>query len=118
MKNKKKGFTLVELLVVIAILAILVTVSIIGYSAFVKNATKAKAEAELNQIITYVNAEFADDGKWGNLKRENLTRADLEKAINDCKDFDGLQDVIVDDTNGEFTISYTIDRVTVTGTIK
>ena len=118
MKNNKKGFTLVELLVVITIITILATVAVIGYGVFTKNATKAKAEAELNQIITYVNAEFADDGKWGELEREGLERAALNNAINSCKDFDGLQDVIVDDTDGKFTVSYTIDGITVTGTIK
>lgn len=64
MKNNKKGFTLVELLVVIAILAILSSVAVVGYTAFVKKAEKSNAETELYQIVTYVNNELADDGKW------------------------------------------------------
>jgi prepilin-type N-terminal cleavage/methylation domain-containing protein len=34
-QRRQKGFTLVELLVVIAIIAILATVSIIGYTQFI-----------------------------------------------------------------------------------
>ena len=64
MKNTKKGFTLVELLVVIAILAILASVAVVGYSSFLKKADESNAKTELNQIVTYVNAELMDDGKW------------------------------------------------------
>lgn len=46
----KKAFTLVELVVVIAIIAILTTVSIVGYNTFVKDANKSKAEQELSQL--------------------------------------------------------------------
>lgn len=64
MKNTKKGFTLVELLVVIAILAILASVAVVGYTAFLTKANDSKAESELHQIVTYVDAELMDDGKW------------------------------------------------------
>lgn len=64
MKNTKKGFTLVELLVVIAILAILASVAVVGYTAFLDKAKDSKAETELHQIVTYINAELMDDGKW------------------------------------------------------
>ena len=48
MKNaKKKGFTLVELLVVIAILAILASVSVVGYTAFIDKANESNARTEL-----------------------------------------------------------------------
>ena len=64
MKNTKKGFTLVELLVVIAILAILASVAVVGYTAFINNAKDSKAKSELHQIVTYIDAELMDDGKW------------------------------------------------------
>ena len=118
MKNRKKGFTLVELLVVIAILAILATVTIVGYSAFVNKANESKANSELNQIVSYVNAEFADDGKWNELDKSTMTAANLESAINGCDDFDGLSNVTVTESGGTFTISYTVGNTTVTGTIK
>lgn len=49
-KALKKGFTLVELIVVIAIVAILSTVSIVGYNVFVDNANRSKAEQEIAQV--------------------------------------------------------------------
>ena len=64
MKRTKKGFTLVELLVVIAILAILASVSVVGYTAFIEKADKSVAEQELHQVVTYINAELIDDGEW------------------------------------------------------
>lgn len=121
MKKNKKGFTLVELLVVIAILAILSAITIIGYSAFVKNANEAKAEAELDQIIAYINAEFADDGKWDELDKETMTPDELQSKIINCEDFkglSGLNNIKVTKSEGVFTISYTINGITVTDTIK
>ena len=57
-KNTKKGFTLVELLVVIAILAILASVAVVGYTAFINKAEKSKAETELAQLESAVNANL------------------------------------------------------------
>ena len=118
MKNRKKGFTLVELLVVIAIVAILATVTIVGYSAFVNKANESKAKSELNQIVSYVNAEFADDGKWGELDKSTMEANDLQSKINGCDDFSGLSKVTVTEANGVFTISYTVGNITVTDTLK
>ena len=64
MKRTKKGFTLVELLVVIAILAILASVSVVGYTAFIAKADQSVADQELHQIATLINAELIDDGAW------------------------------------------------------
>ncbi|MBQ3066901.1 MAG: leucine-rich repeat protein [Clostridia bacterium] len=54
MKNTKikikQGFTLTELLVVIAILAILATVSIVGYNVFIDQAHQSIALQEMTQI--------------------------------------------------------------------
>lgn len=57
MKRTKKGFTLVELLVVIAILAILASVSVVGYTAFISKANNSVALQELTQIRNAVIAE-------------------------------------------------------------
>ena len=111
MKKTNKGFTLVELLVVIAIIAILTTVSVVGYTAFVTKANKAKAQAELHQIVEYVNSEFIDDGKWGNLDKSTMTAADLEAAIKNCEDLG--QTVTVSISGNTITISYTVNDVTV-----
>ena len=117
MKNTKKGFTLVELLVVIAILAILASVAVVGYTSFIKKANDSKAETELHQIVTTLNAEFMDDGKWGDFVRDELDADDadaLETAINEYEDFDGLAEVTVTITaEGKVTLSYTVDDATV-----
>ena len=101
-KNTKKGFTLVELLVVIAILAILASVAVVGYTAFVNKAEKSKDETELHQIVEYINAEFMDDGKWGDLVKTTMTADALEAAIAGCADL------------GNPTVDVTIDGTTVT----
>ena len=63
--NKSKGFTLVELIVVIAIVAILASVSIAGYSVFIKNARNSNAGNELNQVyrVIYTDASKSDELK-------------------------------------------------------
>ena len=56
MKQTKKGFTLVELLVVIAILAILATVSVVGYTAFITRANLSNDQAFIAQANTTLQA--------------------------------------------------------------
>jgi len=50
MRKRKRCFTLVELLVVIAILAVLATVSILGYAAFTKKANISNDQAVVSQM--------------------------------------------------------------------
>ncbi len=62
MFNKsKKGFTLVELLVVIAILAILTTVSIVGYTTFIAKANLSNDQATISMINRNLQAEWLTD---------------------------------------------------------
>jgi len=56
--KSKHAFTLVELLVVIAILAILGTVSIIGYTSFTKKAIESNFKTEFYQFQRYFMAEL------------------------------------------------------------
>lgn len=51
-QRRRKGFTLVELLVVIAIIAILATVSIIGYTQFIKRANMSADQQAVTQMNT------------------------------------------------------------------
>ena len=111
MKKTKKGFTLVELLVVIAILAILSTIAVVGYTAFVDKANETKAKAELHQIVEYLDSEFIDDGKWGDLDKNTMTADELESAISNCEDLG--QTVTVSIFGDTITISYTTNGVTV-----
>ena len=60
-KNTKKGFTLVELLVVIAILAILASVSVVGYTAFINKAELSNAQTEAAQIEQIISSAFLNN---------------------------------------------------------
>ena len=58
--KKTGGFTLVELIIVIAILAILSSVAVVGYSAYIDRANKTATNAyksEIQAAATLANAE-------------------------------------------------------------
>ena len=119
MKKVKKGFTLVELLVVIAILAVLTTVAIVGYTSYVDSAKQTKANTEVQQIATYISAEFADDNQWGSVVRSSATASALEGEIAKCdalKSFSGT--ITVNITNNVITITYTVDGKTASAIVK
>ncbi len=59
----KKGFTLVELLVVITILAILSTVTVVGYIAFTKKADFSVDQTNVTLFNSILDAEAALDGR-------------------------------------------------------
>ena len=59
----KKGFTLVELLVVIAILAILSTVTVVGYITFTKKADFSVDQTNVTLFNSILDAEAALDGR-------------------------------------------------------
>ena len=106
MKNTKKGFTLVELLVVIAILAILSSVAVVGYTAFIEKADQSKADAELRQIITILNAEYAEEGE--------ATVADAQAYVDALGLGNGVT-VTVSDDNGTLKVSYSTGKATAEG---
>ena len=54
----KKGFTLTELLVVIAILAVLSTITVIGYTHFIKKAAISSDTLLINQVNTILKVLF------------------------------------------------------------
>ena len=60
--KKTGGFTLVELIIVIAILAILSSVAVAGYSAYIGKANKTATEAWLNEIVTQATLANAEAG--------------------------------------------------------
>lgn len=118
MKKAKKGFTLVELIVAIAILSILATVAVVGYTGYVNKAKDAKAEMELSQIVAYINAELADDGKWevdkytvkmstdGKITVAGTKNfADVIKACSDLNNFS--QNITTSTKDGVIIITYT-----------
>ena len=77
MKQTKKGFTLVELLVVIAILAILTTVSVVGYTSFIEKANRSVDE----QAVAQMNmALLAADIPAGSIKGI----AQVQELLDEC----------------------------------
>ena len=107
-KNTQKGFTLVELLVVIAILAILASVAVVGYTAFIEKADTAKAEAELKQLITLIDAEYAEEGE--------VDLALLQEFIEDNKP-EGSTVTVAADDDGVITLTYSTGKGEDTGTL-
>ena len=105
-KRIKKGFTLVELLVVIAILAILASVTVVGYSAFTQKAKDSVAQQELTQIHNYLYAEDINNEKI-TFTKDGLVVADDADASNDVDFVKGLVAAEFDLTNYEFTLEGT-----------
>ena len=108
MKRTKKGFTLVELLVVIAILAILASVSVVGYTAFIAKANDSVALQELTQIR---NALIAED--------INNTTFDLSDGIADQAEAAAVEQALEDLELGlEGTFAIAADFATCTYTLE
>ena len=80
MKRTKKGFTLVELLVVIAILAILASVSVVGYTAFIGRANESVALQEMTQVRDALIAADINDKTFD--LTDNAISAEDATAIN------------------------------------
>lgn len=101
-KRIKKGFTLVELLVVIAILAILASVTVVGYSAFTQKAKDSVAQQELTQIHNYLYAEDINNEKI-TFTKDGLVVAD-DVASNDTEFVKGLITKEFDLTDYQLTL--------------
>lgn len=61
-KFKKKAFTLVELLVAIAIVAVISTVSVVGYTSFIKKADISNDETLVRQLNSFLDAYRVSNG--------------------------------------------------------
>ena len=60
----KRGFTLVEMLVVMGIIAVLMAVSMMGYSKMTASAERAREQELVSNVATALTALFQDEGSW------------------------------------------------------
>lgn len=88
-QRRQKGFTLVELLVVIAIIAILATVSIIGYTQFIKRANMSadqQAVTQMNTLLEGLDVNNEPDDVvdlWSYLNETGLNAEDYKPLTKD-----------------------------------
>jgi prepilin-type N-terminal cleavage/methylation domain-containing protein len=88
-QRRQKGFTLVELLVVIAIIAILATVSIIGYTQFIKRANMSadqQAVTQMNTLLEGLDVTNEPDDVvdlWAYLNETGLDAEDYKPLTKD-----------------------------------
>ncbi|HQQ39562.1 MAG TPA: prepilin-type N-terminal cleavage/methylation domain-containing protein, partial [Bacilli bacterium] len=88
-QRRQKGFTLVELLVVIAIIAILATVSIIGYTQFIKRANMSadqQAVTQMNTLLEGLDVTNEPDDVvdlWAYLNETGLNAEDYKPLTKD-----------------------------------
>ena len=117
---RKKGFTLVELLTTIAIIAILATVSIVGYLVFFDRAYNSAARTELKQIQNTIHAAMQENGVWEFTSADGkrvvrvtekdgiytvVGASDLADAIKLYADFNSLGKCVLKDTDLVYTAS-------------
>lgn len=55
--NKQKGSSLVELIVVMTIIGIIMSIAIVSYTVFIKNAKRVKVDQELTQVYNLIYME-------------------------------------------------------------
>lgn len=60
--DKQKGSSLVELIVVMTIIGIIMSIAIVGYTVFIKNAKKVKSDQELTQVYNLIYMEANQNG--------------------------------------------------------
>lgn len=116
--RSKKGFTLVELLIVIAIVAILATVSIIGYTSFIDKANQSVDEQAIAQINKALEGLEITDGKFTNISQVIAALKEMNLDIEDYKPLKdgmyfywvaGLNRVIYADANDNIVYPEGID---------
>ena len=99
----RKGFTLVELLVVIAIIAILSTVSVIGYTSFIKKAAISNDNALVTQINSLINGQRVFDAVDDEYSIAELLQSCIEADV-EVKSQDYDMDIYYNTDNKKFEL--------------
>ncbi|MDR2155871.1 MAG: type IV pilin protein [Burkholderiaceae bacterium] len=63
-KRKHRGFTLIELMIVIIVVAVLATIAVPGYSAYVRRGHRAEARAGLLQAAQWLERAATATGRY------------------------------------------------------
>ena len=87
-KQKQTGFTIVELLIVIVVIAILATITIIGFNGIQNRASDAVIKADLSNIAKKLELAKIDTGHYPELLAEmpeyKLTKSAYDAASNNA----------------------------------
>lgn len=62
--RNQKGFTIVELLIVIVVIAILATITVVGYRGMTRRATVSKTSAAVNQYVRLLMSYSVVNGRY------------------------------------------------------
>lgn len=89
--NKKRGFTIVELMVIIVVIAILASITVVGYGYMRRDAVQAKMRANVSQVQNYLQSHRAlNGGKYpesrpvgGGVSSTTIDASDLSSFLSD-----------------------------------
>lgn len=111
---RRGGFTLIELMVTLAVAAVLITVGIPGFSAFMANQQTRSASQALFSDLLYARSEAIKRNESVTVAR-NGTWTDgweiLDAGANQIREHGGLEGIQLDDGNGNTPVaSVSFDR--------
>lgn len=116
-RRAQEGFTLIELLIVIAIIGILAAVAVPRFSGFQQNAKIAAAKAEAANIMTALEAYYAQNDAYpADAGAAQTALANYVQGV--MFDTAGTQDhawTYTSDGKTTYTIKHVVGNTTITG---
>ena len=77
--KEESGFTLIELLIVLVIIGILLAIAVPSYLGFKDRASKSAAQANVRSAVPAVEAYYADNGNYTNMRSRPATHPDTTR---------------------------------------